>query len=72
MTRFRGFSRLTKRWQTVIVILHAEFSFFDQEADAEQILNSLTKVLRVKSILEQVWSTRRGYAVLPKNGTAFF
>jgi hypothetical protein len=71
LTKTQGVTRLTKRWQTVIVILHAELPFFDQEADAEQILHGLTKVLRIQSILEQVWTTRIGYTVLPKDGTAF-
>jgi hypothetical protein len=71
LTQIQGVFRLTKRWQAVVVILHAEFPFFDQEADAEQILHSLTEILRMQSILEQVWTASVGYAVLPKDGTAF-
>lgn len=71
LTQIQSVNRLTKRWQTVIIVLHAELPFFDQEANAEQILHGLTKVLRIQSVLEQVWTTRVGNAILPKDGTAF-
>ena len=63
---------LTERRQAIFVGLDTTRAFFDQEADAEEVLHGLSKIKRVQSVFQQIWTASRSDTVLSQHGFASF